>query len=66
MNKKELLENYLKKLYKIYEEKNFDFFVNTILSYNIRIGDNNKNIFKYNESFIIKVPASSVDSLSSL
>ncbi len=44
MNKKELLENYLKKLYKIYEEKNFDTFVNTILSYNIRIGDYNKNI----------------------
>ena len=35
MNKKELLENYLKKIYKIYEEKNFDTFVNTILSYNI-------------------------------
>lgn len=44
MNKKDLLENYLKKLYKIYNEKNFDTFVNTILSYNIRIGDYNKNI----------------------
>ncbi len=44
MNKKELLENYLKKLYKIYVEKNFDEFVNTILSYNIRIGDYKKDI----------------------
>ncbi len=29
------------------------------------VNGNNKNIFKYNESFIVKVPASSVDSLSS-
>ncbi len=44
MNKKELLENYLKKLYKIYIEKDFNEFVNTILSYNIRIGDYKKDI----------------------
>lgn len=44
MNKKELLENYLKKLYKIYVEKDFNEFVNTILSYNIRIGDYNRDI----------------------
>ena len=62
MNKKELLENYLKKLYKIYEEKNFDFFVNTILSYNIRIGDYNKNIFniskKIFDEILLQLPES--------
>ena len=55
MNKKELLENYLKKLYKIYEEKNFDFFVNTILSYNIRIGDYNKNIFNISKKIFDEI-----------
>lgn len=44
MNKKILFENYLKKLYKIYEEKSFNEFVNTILSYNIRLGDYRKDI----------------------
>lgn len=62
MNKKELLENYLKKLYKIYEEKSFDFFVNTILSYNIRIGDYNKNIFniskKIFDEILLQLPES--------
>ena len=55
MNKKELLENYLKKLYKIYEEKNFDTFVNTILSYNIRIGDYNKNISTISKKIFDKI-----------
>ena len=44
MNKKELLKKYLEKLYKIYSEKSFSDFVNTILSYNIRIGDYGKDI----------------------
>lgn len=38
------IENYFKKLYTIYEQKNFEEFINTSLSFNVKIGDLNKNI----------------------
>lgn len=55
MNKKELLENYLKKMYIIYIEKDFNEFVNTILSYNIRIGDYKKDISSISKSIFDEI-----------
>ena len=40
------IENYFKKLYTIYEQKNFEEFINTCLSFNVKIGDLNKNIIQ--------------------
>ena len=40
------IENYFKNIYTIYEQKSFQEFVETCLSYNVRIGDYNKNIIE--------------------
>ena len=54
MNKQEI-EEYLKKLYTIYEQKNFNEFVSTCLSYNVRIGDYQKNISNLTKKVFDKV-----------
>lgn len=54
MNKQEIKE-YLKKLYTIYEQKNFDEFVSTCLSYNVRIGDYQKNISNLTKKVFDKI-----------
>ena len=54
MNKQEI-EEYLKKLYTIYEQKNFDEFVSTCLSYNVRIGDYQKNISNLTKKVFDKI-----------
>lgn len=44
MEEKKEIENYLKKLYEFYEKSNYKYFVEKCLSFNIKIGDYNKNI----------------------
>ena len=44
MNDKNLINNYLKKMYEIYQKDSFSSFCDKILSYNIRIGDHRKSI----------------------
>ena len=44
MNKKNEVEKFLNTLYEFYKKSNFNFFVEKCLSFNIKIGDYNKNI----------------------
>ena len=44
MNKKDDVEKYLKNLYEFYKKSNFKYFVEKCLSFNVRIGDYNKDI----------------------
>ena len=44
MEEKNEIENYLKNLYEFYKKSNFKYFVEKCLSFNIKIGDYNKNI----------------------
>ena len=44
MEEKKEIENYLKNLYEFYEKSNYKYFVEKCLSFNIKIGDYNKNI----------------------
>ena len=44
MNKKNEVENFLNILYEFYKKSNYKFFVEKCLSFNVKIGDYNKNI----------------------
>ena len=44
MNKKNEIENFLNNLYDFYKKSNYKFFMEKSLSFNIKIGDYNKNI----------------------
>ena len=44
MEEKKEIENYLKNLYEFYKKSNYKYFVEKCLSFNIKIGDFNKNI----------------------
>ena len=44
MNKKNEIENFLINLYDFYKKSNYKFFMEKCLSFNIKIGDYNKNI----------------------
>lgn len=46
------IENYFKNIYTIYEQKSFQEFVETCLSYNVRIGDYNKNIIQISKKYL--------------
>lgn len=49
------IENYFKNIYTIYEQKSFQEFVETCLSYNVRIGDYNKNIIQISKKIFEQI-----------
>ena len=49
------IENYFKNIYIIYEQKSFQEFVETCLSYNVRIGDYNKNIIQISKKIFEQI-----------
>lgn len=55
MNKKEIFENYIKNLYGVYTEKNFDEFINSALNYNIRIGNYRSDISLISKNLFNKI-----------
>lgn len=49
------IENYFKNIYTIYEQKSFQEFVENCLSYNVRIGDYNKNIIQISKKIFEQI-----------
>lgn len=49
------IEEYFKKLFTVYKQNNFENFVNYCLSYNVRIGDFNKNIIQISKKIFEQI-----------